>query len=142
VPSGEVQRGITNSGSVDSGALGASTGTDVFQNPEGRVSVVCGHGHPSIGNAADIEVENTTGHQQTLWITRTTGGGTTLASAVLGQGGTWAAGTSDMPQTVVIQAVAGGATFTSTVSTSYDAAIDSASSATCAWVASTTFAGP
>jgi hypothetical protein len=137
-------RTITTSGAVHSGPEGASNGEDAFQAGGARVSIVCGHGHPTIASNAAVEVENTGAGTQPIktWVDATTTNSTFSGLHTYNEedGGFAMVGLSAAPQQLVIQGGNSSVAFTTVLSISYTPAAHPEESAVCEWSATTTVA--
>lgn len=130
---------ITDSGAVTSGPSGASNGEDAFQSDGGRVSIVCGHEHPSIGSNTEIEIENVSSSTITAWVNATTTNGSFsgLHTYSIAPSGFQQVALSAAPQQLVIQVHGASVSYTSTLATEYTPAASGSASATCEWSANT-----
>jgi hypothetical protein len=130
---------ITDSGEVHSGAEISSNGEEAFQVDGARVTITCGHGHPTLGNKTDIEVSNNGGSAITTWVNATTTNGTYsgLHTYSVPGGESTMVGLSAEPQQLVIQGHSPSVSFTTTLSANYIPAPSPSASAICEWSATT-----
>jgi hypothetical protein len=130
---------LTDSGSIASGAEGASNGEDAFQSDGGRVAIICAHGHPSLHSQTGVEVLNQSSAPITAWVNDTTANPTYtgLHTYSLAAHGFALVALSAEPQQLVIQVHGTQVSYTSTLSTEYTAAPSAGASAICEWSAST-----
>jgi Tfp pilus assembly protein PilX len=133
-------RTVTDSGAIQSGEEVSSNGAESFQLDGVRVEIVCGHGHPTIGNNTNIEVANNGASPITTWVNATTTNSTFSGLhtySVAASGGFQQVGLSNAPQQLVIQGRNESVSFTTILSTNYILAPSPSSSAICEWSATT-----
>jgi hypothetical protein len=138
-------RTLTSAQSATSGPLGSSGGGEVFQRPGlGRMTVTCGHGHPSIGSQAEVSVQNRSGSSITVWANGSTGNLTYngLHTYTVAPTDFQEIGLSAAPQQVVVTVSGPGVSYTTVVSVSYQPAPDDATNATCRWISTTKITPP
>jgi hypothetical protein len=132
---------ITVSGEIHSGGELASNGEEAFQADGARISIICGHAHPTIGSNTAVEVEDLGGSAITTWVNATTNSTYSgLHTYSVPGGESTIVGESAAPQQLVIQGHSSSVSFTTTLSTNYIAAPSPSASAICEWSATTSLA--